>query len=133
MREAIRAAGLFLLGVIAIIVVAILSAVNAPARWKPEYAALPQDVRDWYASRELTEAAQKRFSFKSCCNNSDVVKTKFRVGGAGQDEWWWLNGDKWERIPDDVIHWNEHAPGGEPVLFAIGNAPTCFFPPDGGI
>jgi hypothetical protein len=104
------------------------------ARWKAEYAQADPAVRNWYETRDLTPAAQKRFAFKSCCAHSDVVKTKFKVGGAGNDEWWWLDADgKWRRVPDDVIHWNEHAPGGDPVMFAIGSEPTCFYPPDAGI
>ena len=104
------------------------------ATWKPEYAQLPQAVQDWYESRTLTPAAESRFHFHSCCAHSDVVKTKFKVGGVGNDEWWWLDPDsKWQRVPEDVIHWEEHAPNGEPTMFAIGSTPTCFFPPNAGI
>ena len=108
---------------------------SADARWKPEYANAPAEVRDWYETRELTPAAQMRFSFKSCCSHSDVVKTQFKVGGAGNDEWFWLNPDTnvFERIPDDIIHWGEHAPNGLAVLFAVSGHPTCFFPPEGGL
>jgi hypothetical protein len=119
--------------IILAIAFAVLSTVQGNARWKAEYAQKPETVRNWYESRELTEAAQQRFNFRSCCAHSDVVKTKFKVGGAGNDEWWWLVGETWKRIPDDVIHWNEHAPDGLPVLFAVGENPTCFYPPDGGI
>lgn len=118
------------------IIVAITSLLATPtpaaARWKPQYAALPQPVRDWYATRELTAAAQARFNFKSCCARSDVVKTRFKVSGAGADEWFWLDGARWRRVPADIIHWNEHAPGGGAVLFALGSEPTCFFPPESG-
>lgn len=116
-----------------IVFVLALMTTAAQARWKAEYAQAPQATRDWYQSRELTEAAQLRFHFKSCCAHSDVVKTKFKVGGAGSDEWWWLNGETWSRIPSDIIHWDQHSPNGEAVLFAVGGNPVCFFPPDGGI
>lgn len=106
---------------------------SASARWKPEYAQLPQATRDWYRDAELTEAAKKRFNFTKCCDQSDVVKTKFKVGGTGGDQWWWLNDNKWQRIPDDVIHWGVSAPGGLPTLFVLGGQPTCFFPGEGGL
>lgn len=120
--------------IITIAAVICFGSMPVAARWKAEYANAPQAVRDWYESRELTPEAQRRFNFKSCCAHSDVVKTKFKVGGAGNDEWWWLAADgKWHRVPDDVIHWNEHAPGDQPVMFAMDEKPTCFFPPGGGI
>jgi hypothetical protein len=107
---------------------------KANATWKPEYANAPQEAQDWYRNAQLTDSAQKRFGFKSCCAHSDVVKTTFRVDNAsGDDAWYWLNDGEWHQIPSDVIHWGESAPGGEPTLFAIGNLPTCFFPGEGGL
>ena len=106
------------------------------ATWKPEYASAPQDVQDRYRQAQLTEAAQKRFAFKSCCAHADVVKTQFRVNKSnGQDEWYWLNpaSGQYQRIPPDIIHWGASAPGGQPTLFVIGADPVCFWPPDGGI
>lgn len=116
----------------------LLAASSSVAKWKPEYAQLPPDVRDWYEKAELTPAAQKRFGFKSCCAHSDVVKTQFRVNKADGvkypvDEWWWLNGSVYERVPDDIIWWDKTAPSGLPTLFAVQGKPTCFFPPEGGI
>lgn len=102
----------------------------AGAEWKPEYAEAPQATRDWYESRTLTEAAQKRFHFKSCCAHSDVVKTKFRAGAG--DEWYWLDDETWRRVPDDIINWGERTPDGQAVLFAVGGQPVCFFPADSG-
>ena len=103
------------------------------ARWKPEYAELPQATRDWFKSRVLTPAARQRFHFSSCCEQADVVNTRFRVDRTtGADQWWWLNGDKWERVPDDIIWWNEHHPEGKAILFALGGKPVCFFPPGSG-
>jgi hypothetical protein len=107
---------------------------RADATWKPEYANAPQAVQDWYRNAQLTDPAQKRLGFKSCCAHSDVVKTTFRVDKTtGNDEWYWLYDGNWKLIPGDIIHWGESAPGGEPTLFAIGNLPTCFFPGQGGL
>jgi len=64
----------------------------------------------------------------------DVVKTKFNVNRTSNgDEWYWLDGDHWRRIPDDVIHWGRHAPSGQPTLFIYSGKETCFFPADGGL
>jgi hypothetical protein len=80
------------------------------------------------------QASQRLKGWKSCCDHSDLVKTQFRVNKTdGADEWWWLNGDKWQRIPNDVIHWGETAPGGKATLFVFNSVETCFWPPDGGI
>lgn len=90
--------------------------------------------RDWYRTRELTPEAQARFNFKSCCDHSDVVRTKFRPLPNGGDGWEYVDASgKWSRVPNDIIHWGASTPTGEPVLFAVNGAPTCFFPGDGGI
>jgi hypothetical protein len=104
------------------------------ATWKPEYANQPLEVQAWYRNAELTKAAQTRFPFKKCCDHSDVVKTKFNVNktSAG-DEWYWLDGEQWRRVPDDIIHWNERAPTGLPTLFIYNGKETCFFPGESGI
>jgi hypothetical protein len=108
----------------------------AHARWRPEYAGLPADVRDWYERAELTPAAQRRFNFKSCCAHSDVVRTRFRVGKSDAgDRWEWLDNGTWREVPADIIHFDEHAPDGQATLFVLPGTsqPTCFYPPDGGI
>lgn len=87
---------------------------------------------DWYNTRQLTPAAQERFGFKSCCAHADVVKARFKVSGSGNDEWWWEKDGQWDRVPADIIHWNEDTPDGQPVLFAVGGKPVCFFPGTGG-
>lgn len=117
------------------ILVLIVAAPPTAARWKPEYAQASPEVRDWYKAQELTPAAQLRFHFKSCCDNSDRVKTRFAVSKlSGADQWFYqLPDGTWREVPPDIIHWDKHAPGGEPVLFAFQGQPTCFFPPDGGI
>jgi hypothetical protein len=107
---------------------------TAEARWKPEYANAPPAVRDWYQHAELTVKAQMRFPFKSCCAHADVVKTQFRVNRASAgDEWYWLDGQQWRRIPDDIIHWGETAPDKQPTLFVYQGHETCFWPGDSGI
>jgi len=103
-------------------------------RWKPEYASQPAEVQQWYQNAELTKAAQARFPFKKCCDNADVVKARFNVNKTtAGDEWYWLDGENWRRIPDDIIHWEERAPNGQPTLFVYDGRETCFFPGDGGI
>ncbi len=115
-------------------IVATVLASPVGATWKPEYANQPFEVQQWYRNAELTRAAQTRFPFKKCCDHSDVVKTKFNVNKTSSgDEWFWLDGEQWRRIPDDIIHWQEHAPSGQPTLFIYNGKETCFFPGDGGI
>jgi hypothetical protein len=107
---------------------------QADARWKPEYVNAPQEVRDWYQHAQLTPKARMRFPFKSCCEHADVVKTQFRVNRATSgDEWYWLDGQDWRRIPDDIIHWGETAPDKQPTLFVYRGKETCFWPGDSGI
>ena len=111
-----------------------LFAAQADARWKPEYANAPPAVRDWYQHAELTQKAQMRFPFKSCCEHADVVRTQFRVNKTdGHDEWFWLDGETWRRIPDDIIHWGETAPDKQPTLFVYQGHETCFWPGESGI
>jgi hypothetical protein len=110
------------------------SAAPASSEWKPEYASSPPEVREWYRNAELTPAAKIRFPFKKCCDHADVVKTQFRVNKTdGGDEWFYLDGESWKRIPTDIIHWGKSAPGGQPTLFVYSGNETCFFPGDPGI
>jgi hypothetical protein len=52
----------------------------------------------------LTDAAAKRFAFKSCCDGSDKVETQFRVDGAtGEDKWYYQKDGQWIEVPPDVI------------------------------
>ena len=105
----------------AVILAALALAAPAGARWKAEYANNPPEV-------------QARFPFKKCCDHADVVKTKFNVNRTTRgDEWFWLDGDKWRRVPDDIIHWGEHAPGGLPTLCDYDGKETCVFPGVEGI
>jgi hypothetical protein len=108
--------------------------VQAQATWKPEYASSAPEIRAWYQNAELTDAAKVRFPFKKCCDHSDVVKTRFTVNKTTSgDEWFWLDGEQWRRIPPDIIHWDETAPSGQPTLFVYSGKETCFFPGDSGI
>jgi hypothetical protein len=112
---------------------AILSPAASQAKWKPQYASNSPEIRDWYKSRKLTDAAAKRFAFSSCCDGSDKVETQFRVDKTtGGDKWYYQQDGRWVEVPPDVIWWDEHSPTGEAVLFAAGGKPTCFFPPRGG-
>lgn len=95
----------------------------------------PPEVREWYRNAELTLAARLRFPFVKCCDGADVVRTRFEVSKTdGRDVWLYEDTPgHMKRIPDDIIHWNESAPGGAPTLFVYGGKETCFFPPDAGI
>jgi hypothetical protein len=116
-----------------LVLAGVLLAVPASARWKPEYAAAPQLVRDWYEAAELTPAAKRRFPFKNCCDHADVVRTRFQVNKTtAGDEWFWLDGATWRQVPSDIIHWGEHAPDGQPTLFVYDGKETCFYPGQDG-
>src|SRR5690349_22945129 len=104
---------------------------SAQAHDDGRYANSP--YRDWYKNAELTTATQQRFPFKKCCDHADVVRTRFSVSRIdGHDEWSWLDGATWRRVPDDVIHWGVSAPGGRPTLFVYSGKETCFFPGESG-
>lgn len=89
----------------------------------------------WYEAQEINPEARTRLSmsWKSCCAHSDVVKTRFRVSReSAEDEWWYLDGNQWRKVPSDIIHWNDPTPDGQPVLFVYSGQPTCFYPGDSG-
>lgn len=114
-------------------ILAALCLVPAAAEWKPEYASTSIETQQWYRNAELTKAAQQRFPFKKCCDHADVVRTSFRVDkSSGADEWLYLDGDQWKRVPPDIIHWGESAPDGRPTLFVYAGKETCFFPGESG-
>lgn len=136
---------LALLTLATIVTLAIATSRPAHATWKPEYAQADAAVRRWYNEQKLTEPAAKRLHFGSCCDSSEVVRTRFRVDRSnGQDAWFYLQDGKWLPIPPDIIHWGEHAPDGRPTLFVLAprwdnifgvpaGTPTCFFPGEEGI
>lgn len=110
-----------------------LFAIPALATDHGQWANVDPSIRQWYETRTLTPAAQARLGYRSCCAHADVVKTRFRVSGSGNDQWEWERNGTFERVPDDIIHWDQHAPSGEPVLFAVAGQPVCFFPGQSGI
>jgi hypothetical protein len=110
------------------------------ATWKPEYAQNAPEVNRWYKNQEMTDDTWRRLgspSWHSCCEKGDVFKTQFRVGKGkhGDDEWWYLKDGLWKQVPDDTIHWGQHAPSGLPTLFIYSNTgqELCFYPPEEGI
>jgi hypothetical protein len=128
--------------------VLILIAIPAAATWKPEYGASPPAVQSWFRQAQVTQEAQKRIHFQNCCDQSDRFDTQFRVDrNTAGDSWYFREGDKWVRIPDDVIHYDQIRAANpkddalpefeqmrrEGVLFIYGGKPTCFWPPEGGI
>jgi len=114
---------------------------TAKAEWKVEYGAKPQWVQNWYKEQKMTDETWKRLgspSWKSCCDGGDVFKTQFRViedgSKYGHDTWWYLKEGVWKQVPDDVIHWGEHAPSGQATLFIRWTGQElCFYPPEEGI
>jgi hypothetical protein len=110
------------------------------ATWKPEYAQNAPEVNQWYKNQQMTPETWDRLgspSWHSCCEKGDVFKTQFRVGKGqhGDDEWWYLKDGVWKQVPEDTIHWGQHAPGGLPTLFIYSNTgqELCFYPPKEGI
>lgn len=103
------------------------------AKWKQDYAQFPEHVQNWYRAQEVNPEVRRRLglSWKSCCDNADVVQAKFEVDRTtGADVWkYQLPDGKWKRIPDDVIHWDSHEPDGKATLFMNSGREVCFFPP----
>jgi hypothetical protein len=108
----------------------------ASSEWKPGYAQASPERQQWFQSQQINPNAQKRLgvSFKSCCDNGDVFKTRFRVSNNGGDQWEYLDGDTWKLIPADIIH-DEPSLDNTPVLFKnrLTGMELCFFKPQGGI
>lgn len=120
MRSIVAAAMLCLLGI------------AAHAEWKPEYANSSPEIRAWYSNAKITDRARHRFPWNNCCDHADVVKAKFGVRKTDHgDEWSYrmTDADEWRVIPEDIIHWGESAPGGQPTLFVYQGRETCFYPP----
>lgn len=89
----------------------------------------------WYEAQQINPEAKQRLGvhWSSCCNHSDVVHTRFRVDRTtAEDEWWYLDGNTWRKVPPDITHWNDPTPDGQPVLFVYQGMPTCFYPGDSG-
>ena len=91
---------------------------------------------EWYNKQEMSPAAQLRLGvpYKSCCDNGDVFKTRFRVGEDRSDQWQYLKDGQWRVVPSDIIK-EEDTPDHLPVLFinrSTGDE-LCFFVPKGGL
>jgi hypothetical protein len=99
---------------------------------------LPAWSDSWFERQTLNAPTMKRLNvgWNSCCLGSEVVKTQFRVNKTSNgDEWYYMKDGTWKRVPDDTIHWGQHAPGGEATLFIyfMTGDETCFYPPQEGI
>src|SRR5439155_24877339 len=59
----------------------------------------------WFNAQEMNPAARERLGvpWKSCCDNGDVFKTRFRVGEDRSDQWQYLKDGQWKVIPPDII------------------------------
>jgi hypothetical protein len=91
---------------------------------------------EWFNAQEMTAAARQRLGvpWKSCCDNGDVFKTRFRVGEDRSDQWQYLKDGEWKTIPPDIIKEGD-TPDHTPVLFInkYTGMELCFFVPQGGI
>jgi hypothetical protein len=91
---------------------------------------------EWFNKQEMNPAVQRRLglSYKSCCNNGDVFKTRFRVGEDRSDQWQYLKDGEWKIIPPDIIKESD-TPDRTPVLFINRSTgqELCFFVPQGGL
>ena len=91
---------------------------------------------EWFNKQEMNPAARKRLGvpWKSCCDNADVFKTRFRVGEDRSDQWQYLKDGVWKTIPPDIIK-EDDTPDHTPVLFINRHTGTelCFFAPRGGL
>jgi hypothetical protein len=91
---------------------------------------------DWYNKQEINPAARQRMGvyYKSCCDNGDVFKTRYRVAPDDSDQWQYFKEGEWKIIPPDIIK-DEDTPDREPVLFINKHTGVelCFFLPKGGI
>jgi hypothetical protein len=91
---------------------------------------------EWFNAQEMNPAARQRLGvpWKSCCDNGDVFKTRFRVAEDRSDQWQYLKDGQWRAIPPDIIK-EEDTPDHLPVLFINKHTGTelCFFVPKGGL
>src|SRR6267142_2829136 len=91
---------------------------------------------EWFNAQGMNPAARQRLGvpWKSCCDNGDVFKTRFRVGDDRSDLWQYLKDGEWKTIPPDIIK-EDDTPDHTPVLFInkYTGMELCFFVPQGGI
>src|SRR5258705_13935217 len=94
----------------------------------------PMAHHGWFNAQEMTPAARERLGVpcKSCCDNGDVFKTRFRVGEDRSDQWQYLKDGERKTIPPDK---EGDTPDHTPVLFInkYTGMELCFFVPQGGI
>jgi hypothetical protein len=92
--------------------------------------------KKWFESQQMNEAARRRLDvpYKSCCDNGDVFRTRFRVGVSNEDQWEYLDGATWKVIPADIIK-DDPSLDSEPILFRNrrDGRELCFFKPNGGL
>ena len=107
-----------------------------PDKDRSQWAQSSPERQRWFRSQIMNETVQKRLNvpWKSCCDNGDVFRTRFRVGTVGEDVWEYLDGDTWKVIPPDIIKDNPSLDT-EPILFRSKRTGVeyCFFKPNGGI
>jgi hypothetical protein len=107
-----------------------------PEKDRSRWAQASPERQLWFRSQIMNETAQKRLNvpWKSCCDNGDIFRTRFRVGTVGEDVWEYLDGEAWKVIPSDIIKDNPSLDS-EPILFRSKRTGVeyCFFKPNGGI
>ena len=135
------------------------AAVPSPATWRPEYAANPPAVREWFAAQIVMPLAAERIfhvlpdATVSCCSHADRLRTKF-IARHGGDSWAYYpdpkcidDGCPLRAIPSDTIHPEEihamrakddslpefEAMRREGVLMIWNDEVTCFWPPQAGM
>jgi hypothetical protein len=115
---------------------------HASARDFGQYTNSSDERRKWF--KELAPPGLNP-EYSSCCDQGDVVHTKFQVNKKdGTDEWTYLaaNG-KWKVVPPQIILWekiNDPMNDGQarlwvsPYLKDTDGTPTpiCFIPPRSG-
>ena len=81
---------------------------------------------EWFNAQEMNPAARQRLGvpWKSCCDNGDVFKTRFRVADDHSDQWQYLKDGQWKVIPPDIIK-SEDTPDHLPVLFINKSFVRC--------
>jgi hypothetical protein len=84
---------------------------------------------EWADKQDVMPTARERLSGQiKCCNQAEIVKTKFRVSRAHENQWFYLTKEnKWKRIPPDITDpLEEDTPTHQPVLFIWADKEVCF-------
>src|SRR5215207_535488 len=109
---------------------------ESPAKDRSQWAQADPVRKKWFNSQQMNDAAQQRLGvpWKSCCDNGDVFRTRFRVADDHSDQWQYLKDGQWKVIPPDIIK-SEDTPDHLPVLFINRRTgdELCFFLPKGGL